>query len=627
MTGVQTCALPISLTPGAPTLRNPSDLAFQDAAAAGPVPDSDRWLDIQLYDSQPLTRTLTGLAVEYRILQLYSRDPGPREATLVFDVGQGTQDLGFRSELPVLFQCAPAYPVTWHVQDENGRPTIAAFVIRDAQGRTYPSQAKRLAPDFAFQAQVYMADGEVLRLPAGTYVVEFSRGPESLTRTSRLEVADRPRDVGFRVERWIDPAGFGWWSGDYHIHAAGCLHYTRPTEGVRPEDMIRHTMGEDLKIGASLTWGPGFDYQSRFFCGNVDAVSRYPYLLRYDLEISGFCSDHCGHLVLLRLKDQAYPGSHSTAGWPTLGLNTLRWAKRQGAVVGYAHSGWGLAVADPHLPSYEVPPFDGIGAMEYIVDVTHEVPGPDGAPVPAVDFISTMDSPLNYELNIWYHTLNAGFRTRIGGETDFPCVYGERVGMGRSYVKLDGPLNYDDWCEGIRRGRSYVSDGRSHLLEFRADGRGVGEQGSEVRLPAPGKVHLTVKAAALLDVAPDPGWHTRKSADPGDDRPFWDLERARIGATREVPVEVVVNGLPVATQRLLADGTLRDLAFDVPMARSSWVALRILGSSHSNPIFVLIGDKPIRASRRSVRSASMAASIRPSRKGACARRLVTFIRA
>ena len=34
--------------------------------------------------------------------------------------------------------------------------------------------------------------------------------------------------------------------------------------------------------------------------------------------------------------------------------------------------------------------------------------------------------------------------------------------------------------------------------------------------------------------------------------------------------------------------------------KSSWVAVRILASSHSNPIFVLVGDKPIRASKRSV---------------------------
>ena len=60
-----------------------------------------------------------------------------------------------------------------------------------------------------------------------------------------------------------------------------------------------------------------------------------------------------------------------------------------------------------------------------------------------------------------------------------------------------------------------------------------------------------------------------------------------------------MNGRPVASQRLTADGTLRDLAFDIPIQRSSWIALRILGSAHTNPIFVLVGDRPIRASKKS----------------------------
>ncbi len=46
------------------------------------------------------------------------------------------------------------------------------------------------------------------------------------------------------------------------------------------------------------------------------------------------------------------------------------------------------------------------------------------------------DTPFVYELNIWYHTLNCGFRTRISGETDFPCITDDRVGGGRSYVHL-----------------------------------------------------------------------------------------------------------------------------------------------------------------------------------------------
>jgi len=55
----------------------------------------------------------------------------------------------------------------------------------------------------------------------------------------------------------------------------------------------------------------------------------------------------------------------------------------------------------------------------------------------------------------------------------------------------------------------------------------------------------------------------------------------------------------VARKNILADGKLQDVDFDVKVDRSSWVALRILPSSHTNPIFVLVDGKPIRASRRS----------------------------
>ena len=48
----------------------------------------------------------------------------------------------------------------------------------------------------------------------------------------------------------------------------------------------------------------------------------------------------------------------------------------EGAIVGYTHSGWGLALKEPKLLSYEIPPFDGIGANEYIVAVTHGISSP-----------------------------------------------------------------------------------------------------------------------------------------------------------------------------------------------------------------------------------------------------------
>jgi len=566
---------------------SPSGKLYRDKN--NPPKPENLWLDVSMFDKQPLRETLGGLALEYRIIQLYSRDAGKREGKISFHAGQGTQDLGFRSEVDVLFDCVPAQPVVFHVKDENGEPTMAAFLIRDTQGRVYPLMSKRMEPDFFFQPQVYRGDGETVRLPAGRYTIEMSRGPESVTKKRALTVTAETKEAEFQSERWVDPSKLGWWSGDHHIHAAGCAHYVKPTEGVLPSAMIRHVRGEDLKVGANLTWGPGFDYQKQFFCGTVDKVSQYPYLLRYDIEVSQFGSHQSGHLVLLRLKEQMYPGGDSKDHWPTLGLNTLRWAKKQGAVCGPAHSGSGLDVNSSDLPNYLIPPYNGIGANEYIVDITHEVPGSDGKLVPAVDFTSTVDTQFRSELNMWYHTLNVGFRQRISGETDFPCIYGERVGIGRSYVKLDGKLDYDAWCEGIRQGRAYVSEGRSHLLDFKLNDSAVGENGSELRLAQPGAVHATVKVAALLDEKPVP---------PGG-RYSWHLERARLGETREVPVELIINGQPVARKTIIADGQARDVTFEARVERSSWVAVRILPSSHTNPIFVLVDGKPIRASKRS----------------------------
>jgi hypothetical protein len=41
------------------------------------------------------------------------------------------------------------------------------------------------------------------------------------------------------------------------------------------------------------------------------------------------------------------------------------------------------------------------------------------------------------------------------------------------------------------------------------------------------------------------------------------------------------------------------MTFEIDLAHSSWIAVRIFPSVHTNPIFVEIGGKPIRASRKS----------------------------
>ena len=64
--------------------------------------DRDHWLRLELHPPGPLT----GDEQESRTLRLFSRDAGLRTAVLNINAGQGTQDLGFRSDVVLTFKIA-----------------------------------------------------------------------------------------------------------------------------------------------------------------------------------------------------------------------------------------------------------------------------------------------------------------------------------------------------------------------------------------------------------------------------------------------------------------------------------------------------------------------------------------
>ena len=131
-------------------------------------------------------------------------------------------------------------------------------------------------------------------------------------------------------------------------------------------------------------------------------------------------------------------------------------------------------------------------------------------------------------------------------------------------------------------------------MDFAVDGVALG--GPDVK-STDGRVHVTLNAAARLDEKPVGG----VAAKPADQKPYWDLERARDGESRDVRVEFLVDGQVAATRTLTADGKIRDLAVDLTLQQTGWVAARILPSSHTNPIWVEVAGKPMRPSRRSAK--------------------------
>lgn len=611
---------------------------------------SDRFLDVDMFRSPPMTDGLSGLRVEYAIALAYSSEAGKREATIGFDVGAGTQDIGFRGEVPVLLDIRPASLVRLSIKDADGGPTSARLVFRDPQGHVYPSQVKRLAPDLFFQPQIYRHHGDTVLLPPGKLSVEYCRGPEYQVLTKEIEIAPgKEQHLELELKRWVDPMKFGFYCGDHHIHAAGCAHYSSPSEGVDPQDIFLQVKGEGLNVGCVLTWGYGWAYQRAFFSPEADRLSEPLTLLKYDLEISGFGSAAMGHVCLLNLKDQVYPGTEGKMeGWPTWTVPVLRWCKAQGGVTGYPHSSLRihpetsaretLAALDTNgdgqlgvgevganvlpaafetidsdqsqslserelvfatnevldqLPNLAVPAMTGGGAMEIFVSTVEGV----------CDFISAMDTDRIGEWNTWYHLMNCGFPMKVSGETDYPCMSSRRVGQGRVYVQMGDlkELSYQDWIRGVQQGQSYVSDGYAHALRFSVNGKLPGRADVEMDSAGTVEVEATVAFAPELPKAVAYGQVTPAAGR----RVVGDTVTLHGERTRDTVkggkrlVEVVVNGRAVASRYVPADGQAHDLKFQVEVDRSSWIALRHFPQLHTNPVDVMVAGKPIRASRSS----------------------------
>ena len=627
--------------------------------------DQHRYLDLEIYGRNPLQPRLSGLEVEYVVLLIHCNRRGKLSPEVAFytqpeNKPKNLQEILQTGSLSRLsLKVTDARPVRFLIDDptQQSLHPIARIEIRDASGRVYPNQPKRRAPDLFFQPQIYRRDGEFVYLAPGQYSIRYCRGPEY--RLLQKELTVKPQEVNewkLSLERWIQPEQFGFYSGDHHIHAAGCSHYTAPTQGMKPTDMYRQVTGEGLNVGCILTWGPCFEHQRNYFDPQASHFENRETIVKYDIEVSGFGSQALGHVCLLNLSDQTYPQSEGTKtkGWPTWTTPVMRWAKNQGGYTGYAHSASGLEISPAQatnrifascdkdknnqldetecqgkllpfnfsavdtdkdqqisrgellaahrisadqLPNFSIPEMNGVGAMEICVSAAEGV----------CDFISSMDTARIQEWNTWYHLLNCGFDISVSGETDFPCMSSRRVGKGRVYVNMgqklkeQETLSFSKWCENLAKGRSYVSDGFAHATEFKVEGVQPGF--SPVELRQPGKVKLNF-SVAFAPQTPNAVAHGTQSSPIGK-RLVGDtveLHHPRehqwiTGGTRQV--EIVVNGQPIEKISVKADGRIHSFEKEIKVDRSSWIAIRQFPQLHTNPVKVLVDRKPIRVSRKS----------------------------
>ena len=119
-------------------------------------------------------------------------------------------------------------------------------------------------------------------------------------------------------------------------------------------------------------------------------------------------------------------------------------------------------------------------------------------------FISHANADAAAATQLAEHLKNAGHDTKIDTHD---------LGLGDNAI---GFIN-----EGIAKGRSYVSDGYAHALDFRVNGQPMG---GEVKLDAPGKVKVTAKVAFASEI------------------PLGTAKGGQVAPGKKRTVELIVNG-------------------------------------------------------------------------------------
>jgi hypothetical protein len=331
----------------------------------------------------------------------------------------------------------------------------------DGPGAPVPARVHLLGPDGAavrppglpFFRDHFACDGGArLELPAGAYRWEVERGPEYRRASGRVELeGGEETELEVILERRIDLAARGWWSGDLHVH--------RPLE-----EMALLLRAEDLHVAPVVTvWNRRNLWKERPLPGRLlfeaEAARVYHALACEDerqggallyfnlsrpLELAGDGPEHPSPLVHAR-KAREQPGAWVDIEKP------FWWDVPAWAASGLADS---IGLANNHMCRSSM--YDG-EAWGRPRDA-ERLPPPRGNGF--------------YSQEIYYKLLNCGFRLPPSAGSA-SGVLPNPLGYNRVYVRLEGGFSYDAWWRGLAAGRSFVTNGPLLLVE--ANGSPPGE--------------------------------------------------------------------------------------------------------------------------------------------------------
>ncbi len=468
--------------------------------------------------------------------------------------------------------------VTLRIRTGEGKPTGLRLRVTNAAGDYFAPLGHLPAPDptrrnsndlilgdaeeTPLQLHALVYDGAEIDLPSGRYNLHATKGYEYQIVDQALDIGTAQRATAeLPLRKFVDFEARGWYPGDTHLHFPdpSGVRYEMECEGLRVCSLLLYKSG--YKTGRP---GDGHFDNVEHFTGKLSAVSDENYFIQVGEE---FRHGLLAHLIFQNLKSIVWPvsvgglreGGVGGFDWPMM-LDAADDARAQGALVTWAH--W------PY-PSLEAPLDIALGRVDSIDLLTTGNPFQHH---PILVDVYKMHGPEVYSLapvDVYYHYLNCGFRLAISSGSD-KMALNPPLGSARTYVKTEGPLTYQSWIDGIRKGRTFASD--YPLLDFTVNGQYAGDT---IHLSA-GKAKLKVAARA-------------QSLEPYEQ------------------LEIIHNGAVIRTVQPAGDHFLAAIDETIEVDRGGWIAARAHGRkmlpygatwwqmpvfAHSSPVYLDMPGRP-----------------------------------
>jgi len=373
------------------------------------------------------------------------------------------------------------------IDKATGEPFPARIHLRDAAGASVVG-----GKEYPYHRTHFTCPGTAsLDLKPGAYSWEIEHGPEySLAKGSFTLPADgqpaSPLAIKVILERRFDLAAEGWFSGDLHVH--------RP---IKDMDLLMRC--EELNVAPVITW---WNNKNLWLDKTIpaDTIVQLNDTQVYDV-MAGEDEREGGALLYFHLKSPLAI-TKSTREYPSP-MKFLGMARKQAADGGKL---W-VDIEKPFW--WDVPIWLASGQVDSIGIANNHMTRdnmyspakragrPNGWSEEAWgksrDY-KRLPSPLGngyWSQEIYYHILNSGIRLPPSAGSA-SGVLPNQLGYNRVWVYLGpGKFSHSNWWEGLRAGRSFVSNGP--FLRVRANDQHPGhsfktEQGTALEIKLEAKI-------------------------------------------------------------------------------------------------------------------------------------------